>query len=301
MKESVIDRTLKKWTFEGEGNEPTQDQVLDLLDSMPAIYGVPYLPYAEYVQALPSNKRVDAGPDPRNPKARQKLTIPTWTIYFTAPGRVRMLNDIAELNSWSYVETYEPHTSTGVPGLLLPDRMYLRMYIEIFEEGVSKGRRVGTGSVPPPSERKNAAASNPIEKAETAARSRAIAAWGIGVLPGSGISSLEEVQDAQRFQDEHRPGPGDVVESQSAPVSRDEMRDRIIELMLQISDMRHEAETEAAERMRRYLTTKLYVPEAWDPVEEKVLWEKLSPGKLKVMLDQFEQTARMIRGEQAPL
>jgi hypothetical protein len=57
------------------------------------------------------------------------------------------------------------------------------------------GRRPGMAWVPYGGG-SQAKGSNPYEKVETAARGRALAAWGFGVLPGSGVASLEEMMGA---------------------------------------------------------------------------------------------------------
>jgi hypothetical protein len=54
------------------------------------------------------------------------------------------------------------------------------------------GRKPGMAWVPE-SGGTQAKGTNPYEKVETAARGRALAAWGFGVLPGSGVASYEEM------------------------------------------------------------------------------------------------------------
>jgi hypothetical protein len=93
------------------------------------------------------------------------------------------------------------------PGYLRwDDRLVYREYSQITKpSGIAPGlneppaglvgTRFGTAWVPAQGGRQ-AKGSNPYEKVETAARGRHLGAWGFGVLPGSGIASLDEVMGA---------------------------------------------------------------------------------------------------------
>lgn len=288
---------IHRWTFEGEGNEPTSQQVLDLLWTLPPVYGVRTVQYADFVQPLPAKKEVDRGPDPRDRNGKARLTewIPTWTLYFSVPGRIRMLNDIAELNGWTIVEEYDQRTASGVDGILFGEKPVTRIYVEMFDEaGKSLGRRAGTGSA----SGSGAGKSRPYEKAETAARGRAIAAWGIGVLPGSGVASLEEMQDLR--EPAEGPGPG-YVQPVEERMGRDDKINRIIELLQEGARLRNENQDETETRIEKYVKNHLYVPDAWDEENRRIIWDALNPGKIQVMLDALEQSTRRLRAEGSPV
>jgi hypothetical protein len=74
-----------------------------------------------------------------------------------------------------------------------PNLVY-REYCNIYKHD-ENGEVLFLGSKPGMSMGKQGA--NAFEKIETSARGRSIAAWGFGVLPGSGIASLEEMESVK--------------------------------------------------------------------------------------------------------
>ena len=170
--------------------------MLELLAGHRDVWGIDYSHYADYVQALPQNKKITRR---LANGAKDEIYFENWTLYISVAGRLAMLQEMQETHGWVVRFTPEPVTPTGVPGFIsLGDtgengRIIYREYLEILDDDEEIGRRPGTAWVPYEGG-SQAAGTNPYEKVETSARGRAIAAWGIGILPGSGIASVEEMQ-----------------------------------------------------------------------------------------------------------
>lgn len=214
---------INKWEF--MGRSPSREEVLALLASHRDQWGTKYEDFGDYVQALPQNKKIKRK-DPNNPKVFIEAFVEVWTLYVSVAGRQAMLQQMAQDNGWQVNFIPEPVTPTGIPGMLeFEDRIVYREYCEIksMEGNLNLGKKPGTAWVPRAGGQ-GAVASNPYEKVETSARGRSIAAWGIGILPGSGIASLEEIQavldqKAQNYagqnqrptQSERRPSRGQLL------------------------------------------------------------------------------------------
>jgi hypothetical protein len=197
---------------------PTTEEVAALLSTLPPWWGVHAKDFADYVQGLPSNKKTKV----QQPKQRGEgmitvdVTRSVVTLYFSVAGRIQMLRTAQELNGWKVEFEPEPKTPTGIPGYLSwENRLVYRVHVRIWAPLTSEmptdeervpgtmwtrddgyvllGDRTGTAWVPATGG-KQAAGSNPYEKVETSALGRALAAWGFGVLPGSGVASLEEMR-----------------------------------------------------------------------------------------------------------
>lgn len=198
---------------------PSPEQVLALLAQLPTWWGVEPKDFADYVQALPSDKRIKV---PERGAGGGVRKVERWfsvvTLYFSVAGRMQMCRTAQELNGWRVDFVPEPVTPSGTPGFIdlgvESGRIVYREYVEIWrplavdetfeadnalpvrwidgQKFELLGRRPGMAWVPYTGGQQ-AKGSNPFEKVETAARGRALAAWGWGVLPGSGVASYEEM------------------------------------------------------------------------------------------------------------
>ncbi len=218
--------------FEFIDRVPTQEEVHDLLAGLEPVWGVPFTEVEQWVQGLPSKKKITKRVNNRAVESWHEVT----TLYVSVAGRVHMARLAAEKRSWRIDFEPEPVTPTGAPGFLqMDERIVYREYCTIWEiddEGreILLGRKPGMAWVPS-SGGKQAAGSNPYEKVETAARGRALAAWGFGVLPGSGIASLEEMLGVQKA-----PAAEEKVEASKSPEERLEEVRLLIEKVRQARD-----------------------------------------------------------------
>ena len=186
------------WEFPDD--PPAREEVTKRLKELAAWYGgLRPEDYFDYVQALPQRKKIKA---PDGSETYKEM----WTLYITVAGRQAAINAAAEKNGWRVDFEPEPVTPTGVPGYLQFDkeRVVYREYCCIYAKSGGDGdwtllgRKPGTAWVPGEGGG-GAVRTNRFEKVETSARGRAIAAWGIGVLPGSGVASLDEMTTAQEL------------------------------------------------------------------------------------------------------
>lgn len=181
------------WEFPDD--PPGPDEVMRRLKELPDWYGeLRPEDYFDYVQALPQRKKIK---DTDGSEKHKNM----WTVYVTVAGRQAAINAAAARHGWRVDFEPEPVTPTGVPGYLQFDkeRIVYREYTVLYDrEGRILGRKPGTAWVPGEGGA-GAIRSNRFEKVETSARGRAIAAWGIGVLPGSGVASLDEMTTAQEL------------------------------------------------------------------------------------------------------
>lgn len=224
---------------------PSREEVAALLATLPEWWGVKPADYLDYVQGLPSDKKIKVPVMTATGKRKEERWFSVVTLYFGVAGRLQMLREAQELNGWRVNFVPEEQTPSGTPGFIDlgvdTGRIVYREYVEIWEPvGIQApqlytkspdpdrprlepdqlvmqeqipsvtvtpvgarrwfhgqefellGRRPGMAWVPYTGG-SQAKGTNPFEKVETAARGRALAAWGFGVLPGSGVASLEEM------------------------------------------------------------------------------------------------------------
>lgn len=305
---------LSNWEF--IDRVPTRDEVLKLLETLPSVWGIKPVDYAEYVQALPSTKKMSV----RQGKAKVDRWFNVYTLYFGVAGRQKMLNDAQEKHGWQVTFRPEPVTPSGVPGFVeMDERLVYREYVEIsapigpkrvlgsseaggewhVAEWTSLGSRPGTAWVPR-SGGKQAAGSNPYEKVETSARGRAIAAWGFGVLPGSGIASLEEmlgvprnlaaVQAEAAMEQEPGGGPVDKEELQA------EIRSILVDLQQATEREMHETNQIAADWFANSLDLVVGVFDE-DKKVVRLDLSKVARGQLIQARNAFRRSLAKVRGQ----
>jgi hypothetical protein len=330
------DGELSNWEF--LETPPTRADVERLLATLPDVYGVSYAGMVEYVQALPAQKKFSR-PDPRNDKAKIDVWVDTWSLYMSVVGRQVMLQRAVAINGWIEVDFEpEPVTPTGVPGYLETDpRVIYREYLTIKapiglpttlqEKGIetrdgsgalvsgppkmtvhgaiSLGRKPGTAWAPRTGGTQ-AKGSNPYEKVETAARGRAIAAWGIGVLPGSGVASVEEMaqirENAIAAAAEGQPaqgGPRTRVSRSEPAMPPADMLSRILETAEILRQERGQNPDEMAEKLGRRLLQIGAPRDCYDPATFLVDWDKVKPGTLHLLMNDLVKSLADYRAEQA--
>ena len=305
VEDDVAQASISNWEF--IDRIPTEEDVLELLRTLPPVFGIETWQYADYVQGLPGKKKIKE-PHPENPALKVDRYVETVTLYMSVSGRVKMLQAAAEKNGWRVDFEPEPVTPTGVPGMLqMDERIVYREYVVIsaldapatkegaqfaaWAGGPTKvlGRKPGTAWVPK-SGGSQAAGSNPYEKVETSARGRAIAAWGFGVLPGSGIASLEEMLGARQNE------RGMMVEQHSAPKASRE--DLIAQAMTLQEEMRQEVgddEATMVEKTGKYLQERLGVRGCYDPDTQSIDWSKVKDGQVLLLVNSLKDSLKRVR------
>jgi hypothetical protein len=116
---------------------PTRDDVRALLETLPDSYGIRYVDFIDYVQALPQSVKIKR-PHGENPNVKVDEYVETYSLYMSVGGRIKMLEAAATKNSWRVDFEPEPVTPTEIPGYLdFGDRIVYREYVGIW---TPKGR-----------------------------------------------------------------------------------------------------------------------------------------------------------------
>lgn len=281
---------ISDWQFRGD--PPTQDQVLGLLRTLRPCHGVEYVDFADWVQALPTRLKVKV-PHPNNPNVTVDEYVDAWTLYMTVAGRIAMLNEIAENNDWRVDFLPEPHTPTGIPGMLQYDeqKVVYREAVVIHSGDFLLGSKPGTAWVPT-SGGKSAEGSNPFEVVETSARGRAIAAWGIGILPGSGVASVEEMHAASRNRraNEGERGGGNGGDRPRRRMSREDLMGKTLTSVEEFRQKRGVSEEQMNSELVQYLAgLGVKQPENEDGT---VAWDKVKDGQLQLVANKMAEHLR---------
>jgi hypothetical protein len=301
---------VSDWVFVDQ--PPTVDQAVELLGTLKPVWGVSYLDFADFVQPLPQSKKTGRKvPSPSNTRVMVDEKVTTFTLYMSVAGRVQMINRAAELNGWRVDFVPEPTTPTGIPGVLvLGDSIVYResCVISQVQQGptgerlgpIPLGSKVGMAWVPGVEQRKNAAASTPFEKVETAARGRAIGAWGIGVLPGSGIASLDEMQAVEENQRAAeriaRRGPaGAVAASDGDALTQPEMIEQLMTLYEEVRQRTGRTEEQIFAGQAKFVSERLGASGAVNVANSRIAWDQLSPGQLRLTLNVVRQNIAQLR------
>jgi NTP pyrophosphatase (non-canonical NTP hydrolase) len=288
--EQVSEQPLSNWEF--VDRVPTSEEVRALVATLPPVWGVKTVDFIDFVQPLPSKKKTKV-PHPTNDAVKIDVYHDVYTLYMSVAGRQKMCNEAAEKNGWAVDFEPEPVTPSGIPGLLsdgspsavMPGRILYREYVVIraADDGrLGLGRKPGMAWVPY-SGGSNAAGSNPFEKVETSARGRALGAWGFGVLPGSGIASLEEMQGVRQNQAAMETG-GPPQQDRQPRKSKQELVSELLEVSEQVRQARGYTPEEQKDRLGKYLVKQVGAAGAWDesllPDEQEIVWDRVKDGQL---------------------
>jgi len=294
------EQILTAWKFRGK--PPTVEQVKALLATLPRAWGVDTGDFFDYVQALPSTEKIKVA-HPSKPGVMVDERIDVWTLYMSVAGRQAMLVAAQEINGWRV--DYVPEPTVAPPGYLeFGARLVYRVSVEIYErmsqitetdslnqdsDGVITfaaerllGQRTGTAWVPGFGQGgQNAAGTNPPEKVETSALGRALGAWGFGVLPGSGIASLEEMQQISQ----NREFLEAVKSGQPAQPrkSREETLEEVRALLEQVRLAYGRSEEENDRKVGGYIV-RIGAGRAFDEETAIIDWDALKPGHLDLIL-----------------
>lgn len=301
---------------------PTVDQVRELLEGLRPVYGVRTVDYIDYVQPLSQSKKIDGGRDERGRKAGHTYRD-TWSLYMSVGGRIAMLSAAQELNGWEVDFRPEMHPGPDCPTgyLEFGERIVYREYCVITQFGIpmddSKwaaradmlplvlGSKPGTAWVPRTGG-SQAKGSNPYEKVETAARGRSIGAWGFGVLPGTGVASLEEMMGVAENRAAAQAEGGPQAEREPKK-TQPEWVEECKTLAEQVRQLRQIEDDEMQVRVAEFLS-KIGVPAiaVWaelptddTPGMPAIQWDRVKPGQLQLMANSFRSTIKSATIDQA--
>lgn len=284
--------------FEFVDRTPSREEVLDLLKTLPPVFGVEYAQIANWVQGLPSSKK-STRVDEQGRKIQEYHDV--TTLYVSVAGRLQMLRLAAEEHGW--VVNFVPDPACSPPGMLqMDDRIVYREFLEI-RDGNDRllGSKPGMAWVPAKGG-SAAAGSNPYEKVETAARGRALAAWGFGVLPGSGIASLEEMQGVRTNQQALAEPAG---EKKAERPSREDMESQIRTLIEEVRQGRGKTQeqmfTEIASFGQKTFGKSLAgVADETGAVTE-LTFKGLKDGQLQLLVNALTSSLAQIKAEEPAL
>lgn len=319
--DGVQDESAMNPNWEFLNRVPTLDDVKALLATLPPVWGVATVDYADYVQALPQTKKIKISM-PDNPAVKVAQNIDTFSLYMSVAGRIKMINAAAEMHGWLVDFEPEAYTPTGVPGYIsLDPKIVYREYVAIKaatgvvlddqvvmvddkiigtpnREYRSLGRKPGTAWVPA-SGGLNAAGSNPYEKVETSARGRAIAAWGFGVLPGSGVASVEEIlgSNANKAFLDAEVGAGRGRNGGQPRRSRGDLLQEVLTVAEEVRQARGITEPEMKVRLGSFLSG-LGITDAYDTEAETVRWEAAKDGQIVLLVNSLTDSLRHLRNEE---
>lgn len=292
---------MSNWTFVDV--TPTTAEVAALLNSLPEVWGVAPVDFADFVQALPQTTKRD--PDKPKGPANQKTT---YTLYFSVAGRQAMCNAAQLVNGWTVECVPEKKTTTGIPGVLsMEDAIVYREYLRITDrEGRLLGSKPGMAWVPGLEDRRNAAQSNPFEKVETAARGRSLAAWGFGVLPGSGVASLEEMQNAaqiqrqQEYRQQRQANGGGQQAGLGLPadVTKETLVPAIRTASTAIQQRRQRSDAEQDEKLVKFLE-RAGSQNFYNPSTFEVDWAKVADIHKVMLLNELRKQVAILDSQEA--
>lgn len=287
-----------QWEFVDE--VPTFDQVRQRLATLPPVWGVRHEDYADFIQALPSEKKVKV----RRGATKVQESLDIVTVYMSVAGRIQMCRDAQERNSWRVEFVPEEVTPSGAPPgyIRWDERLVYRVWVVIHEPGPGPdgyqllGRRSGTAWVPSTGGHA-AAGSNPYEKVETSALGRALAGWGFGVLPGSGVASYEEMVSAAQNAIAVRSGATEPAPRQNQA----DLIQTVLERANRITELRGESELDMFNRLSTMVAKRYGVDIATardqDGKAIGVDLQRMRPAQLRLYADALGQQLAAIQAE----
>lgn len=195
--------------------EPTPERLVEELDKLGvAYYG---LPASKYVHHIVSLARWSKG------------QAQGYNVYTTVDGRLQMFIDLHAPDHRNWWKEYwgerlgDKSPSWNIRFIRSEPDPRMHNYLEItciIQSNLLPFQEVTGTATADLNASKGADSTNPVENAETSALGRALGNAGIGILPGGGKASAEEVQDAIRrsTSKEQRP-PAQQQRKQTTPSS----------------------------------------------------------------------------------
>lgn len=258
------DIVLSNWVFIDE--KPTVERTIELLGTLNPVWGVRTAAFADYVQPLMVRGKDEPG----------YRGVKEWRLYMSVAGREMMLQAAQEINEWEVHSTGE-YIEVG-------EKVIYKVTIAIYNLGSRAGVAALHGGT------------HPYEKAETGANGRAIASWGFGVLPGSGVASLDEMTA----------GPQPAQERQSKSQEPKETAEKMLEDVLGLAEearqLRGFSEHERDEKLANYIKSisgiEIVTEQDEDGKITKLDWKDVKPAQLQMARNQGRKTLAQLRAQE---
>ncbi len=268
-----------RWAWD---ESPTRETVLQALATLPDVHGTPMVTVLDHTIAIPNNEKVkdDRGKDTGEYKT-------TWKLYVQVAGReAQMWLAVAE-NDWGVEFVPEENVQeSNPPGIIATDPVSVYRESVVIRNADEQVRFRTTGTS------KFQGGDYAWEKAETAARGRALGTLGFGVLPGSGIASFEEMQQVVN------PTRPVVIEAKPSPTPQDReewmvrFRERREQLRLARDVELSAANVSlAAHVFKAFDKTLSRIP---DDENAEFEWDGLTDGELKLLVQSLEKQLRQL-------
>lgn len=288
--EQLPDPGLWKWYRD----PPAGPVVAERLASLRPQWGIHVVEFLDFIVPLPQTEKFMVPRENRGRTVEVEEKVTTWQLYMTVAGRETMCSAAQELNGWEV--DYEPVGGPPeTPGLMEVSGMLIyRERVTIAKphgDGSYLMRRLGsrTGQVWIPTDaRGGAKKSNPPEKAQTAAVGRALGLWGIGILPGSGVASLEEMLILRQTM---AAGPLGA-DTEPTPRDRGQATEELLTVLEELRQLRNIPEEEFRATLARYVADRIGNRDAVEQATGAIHWRKLSDGQITLMLNNFRQLLR---------
>lgn len=134
---------------------------------------------------------------------------------------------------------------------------------------------------------------------ETSALGRALGGWGFGVFPGSGIASVEEMQQIRENREYLQ-----ALQTGQAPRPR-RSREELLQDVVAVNERLRQAlgwDQEQADRaVGKFVTDRLKVARAFDPATGIIDWDQLRDGHLDLLLNALKEQLRKAQAVDDPL
>lgn len=243
------------WEWKEEA--PTTEDVMDALRTLTPVWGVQTIDYADFVLPMERNEKVKVGKETRY--------VPTWRLYMQVAGRVKMAEEACQVHGFGLYEEIELTESM----VIVRNELW-----RIDGDDSMKIRSThGLASV--------AGGDAPWMKAETAARGRALGGLGFGVLPGTGIASLDEMQIVETYGVDLRPETKSVRDR-----SKEEVIEAVVEAKEELRQLRGQEVEELDDKLGAYVLSAFGADIRTD---EGLAWTKLNKGKLLLVHSSLTQ------------
>lgn len=289
------DGGLSNWVF--VERTPTADEVLALLGTLPDVWGIRVAAFIDYVQPLPQRAKIRAldGTPVKGPDGKDTYRT-EYRLYMSVAGREMMMVAAQEINDWrvDYVPSDYMRIEENKGAAIYRETCVIYERAGAAEDGTFQFIQLGSK----PGTAKFRGVDRPAEVAETAARGRSIAAWGFGVLPGSGVASLEEMSGVPAGPVDEPP-PGRRQEKEE-PKSKEDLVKEVLLLAEEARQLRDEDEFKMRERLADYIRG-LGVEIAVQNEDQKVVnfdWKGVSPAQLRLTRGQLQKSLVTLRGQE---